>query len=82
MNVGDWSNSFDSLVEGKTIKEKNALLLWKHDAEFETLFMTENSPQGSTRKRGSPTQRSPTIRKNIPTPRLDQNPVNLSKDLF
>ncbi len=38
LKVDDWSNIFDSLAEGETIKEKDILLLWKHDAEFETLL--------------------------------------------
>ena len=48
LKLSGWANSIDDLPDGKNEMDENLLLLWKHNADFDKLFMTENDGGPST----------------------------------
>ena len=44
----DWSNTIDDLPDVKNKIDGDLLLLWKHNANFDALFMTERDCNPST----------------------------------
>ena len=48
LKLSDWANSIDDLPDGENEMDENLLLLWKHNADFDTLFMTKNDGDPST----------------------------------
>ena len=48
LKLSGWANSIDDLPDGKNEMEEHLLLLWKHNADFDNFFVTENDGGPST----------------------------------
>ena len=75
LKSSDWSNSIVNLPDGENKMDGNLLLLWKHNANIDALFMTKNDCNPSTPQSSSENS-SPSTGSKSAT-RSNSNPTNV-----